>query len=170
MKLQFDGLQQLGRALMLPIAVLPIAGLLLRIGQPDLLDWPATAAAGKTIFDHLGLLFAVGVGVGLARENHGAAGLAALVGYIVTSAAAATLLKTTPDGDEVWFSHKLADAVSCRTTKGNFHVLDAVLLGTNARPNHVEFVSNAKGRVVYAASPERFRAEEAEIRSRFLTV
>ena len=97
MKLQFDGLQQLGRALMLPIAVLPIAGLLLRIGQPDLLDWPATAAAGKTIFDHLGLLFAVGVGVGLARENHGAAGLAALVGYIVTSAAAATLLKTTPD-------------------------------------------------------------------------
>jgi N-acetylglucosamine PTS system EIICBA or EIICB component len=97
MKMRFDGLQQLGRALMLPIAVLPIAGLLLRLGQPDLLDWPATAAAGKTIFDHLGLLFAVGVGVGLARENHGAAGLAALVGYMVTSASAETLLHATPD-------------------------------------------------------------------------
>ncbi len=60
-------------------------------------------------------------------------------------------LKTTPEGDEVWFSHKLADSVSCRTTQSNFHVLDAVLLGTNARPNHVEFVSNAKGRVVYAS-------------------
>jgi N-acetylglucosamine PTS system EIICBA or EIICB component len=96
MKMRFDGLQQLGRALMLPIAVLPIAGLLLRIGQPDLLDWAATAAAGKTIFDHLGLLFAVGVGVGLARENHGAAGLAALVGYVVTSASAETILHAAP--------------------------------------------------------------------------
>ena len=78
MKLRFAGLQQLGRALMLPIAVLPIAGLLLRLGQPDLLGWAAMASAGNAIFSNLGLLFAVGVGVGLARENHGAAGLAAL--------------------------------------------------------------------------------------------
>ena len=62
MKLRFDGLQQLGRALMLPIAVLPIAGLLLRMGQPDLLGWAAMAAAGDAIFSNLGLLFAVGVG------------------------------------------------------------------------------------------------------------
>jgi PTS system N-acetylglucosamine-specific IIC component len=96
MKLQFGGLQQLGRALMLPIAVLPIAGLLLRLGQPDLLGWPAMAAAGDAIFSNLGLLFAVGVGVGLARENHGAAGLAALVGFLVTTHAVETLLAAPP--------------------------------------------------------------------------
>ena len=46
----FQALQQLGRALMLPIAVLPIAGILLRFGQPDLLNVPAIADAGNTIF------------------------------------------------------------------------------------------------------------------------
>jgi PTS system N-acetylglucosamine-specific IIC component len=96
MKMHFDGLQQLGRALMLPIAVLPIAGLLLRLGQPDLLGWAAMAAAGDAIFTNLGLLFAVGVGVGLARENHGAAGLAALVGFLVTTRAVETLLGAAP--------------------------------------------------------------------------
>ena len=96
MTLRFDGLQQLGRALMLPIAVLPIAGLLLRLGQPDLLGWAAMAAAGDAIFSNLGLLFAVGVGVGLARENHGAAGLAALVGFLVTTRAVETLLAAPP--------------------------------------------------------------------------
>jgi PTS system N-acetylglucosamine-specific IIC component len=97
MSFRFTGFQQLGRALMLPIAVLPIAGLLLRLGQPDLLNWVAMAAAGKAVFSNLGLLFAVGVGVGLARENHGAAGLAALVGYVVTMRAAETLLHAAPD-------------------------------------------------------------------------
>jgi PTS system N-acetylglucosamine-specific IIC component len=96
MNFRLNGLQQLGRALMLPIAVLPIAGLLLRLGQPDLLDWPAMAAAGDAIFSNLGLLFAVGVGIGLARENHGAAGLAALVGFLVTTRAAETMLHAAP--------------------------------------------------------------------------
>ena len=54
----FQALQQLGRALMLPIAVLPIAGILLRFGQPDLLNVPAIADAGNTIFTNLPLLFA----------------------------------------------------------------------------------------------------------------
>src|SRR3981081_2861426 len=96
MKLRFAGLQQRGRALMWPIAVLPIAGLLLRLGQPDLLGWAAMHAAGDAIFSNLGLLFAVGVGVGLARENHGAAGLAALVGYLVTTPAFKPLLGAPP--------------------------------------------------------------------------
>jgi Phosphotransferase system IIC components, glucose/maltose/N-acetylglucosamine-specific len=69
MKSVLAGLQRIGRALMLPIAVLPIAALLLRLGQGDLLDVPAMAAAGQAIFDNLGLLFAIGVAVGLAREN-----------------------------------------------------------------------------------------------------
>ena len=93
---RFSGLQQLGRALMLPIAVLPIAGLLLRLGQPDVLDWPTMAAAGDAIFSNLGLLFAVGVAVGLAKENHGAAGLAALVCFVVTTKGAETLMAVPP--------------------------------------------------------------------------
>jgi PTS system N-acetylglucosamine-specific IIC component len=96
MKFRFSGFQQLGRALMLPIAVLPIAGLLLRLGQPDLLNWTAMAAAGGAIFSNLGLLFAVGVAVGLARENHGAAGLAALVGFVVTTRAVESLMHVAP--------------------------------------------------------------------------
>ena len=47
MKLHLDRLQPLGRALMLPIAVLPIAALLLRLGQADMLDLPFVAAAGS---------------------------------------------------------------------------------------------------------------------------
>ena len=46
MRRVMDSLQRLGRALMLPIAVLPVAGLLLRLGQPDLLDVAVLAAAG----------------------------------------------------------------------------------------------------------------------------
>jgi YVTN family beta-propeller protein len=60
-------------------------------------------------------------------------------------------LKTTPDGKEVWFSHKLADAVSARSTAEPFDLLDALPLGNVARPNHVEFVENRSGAVVYAS-------------------
>lgn len=77
------GLIQLGKAFMLPIAVLPIAGLLLRLGQPDLLNIAFMAAAGQAVFTHLPVIFALGVAVGFARENHGAAALAAYIGYIV---------------------------------------------------------------------------------------
>ena len=89
-------LQPIGRALMLPIAVLPAAALLLRLGQPDLLNIAAMAAAGNAIFSNLGLLFAIGVAVGLARENHGAAGLAAVVGYLVTTKGAEVLIGVPP--------------------------------------------------------------------------
>lgn len=96
-QLRLDKLQPLGRALMLPIAVLPIAGLLLRLGQADLLNVPFVAAAGDAIFSHLGLLFGIGVAVGLARENHGAAGLAGAVCFFVLTEGAKALLQVTPD-------------------------------------------------------------------------
>lgn len=97
MKNVITGLQSIGRALMLPIAVLPVAALLLRLGQADLLDMPAIAAAGDAIFSNLGLLFAIGVAVGLARENHGAAGLASVVGYLVTTKGAEVLIAVPPE-------------------------------------------------------------------------
>ena len=97
MKKLLASLQKIGGALMLPIAVLPIAGLLLRLGQPDLLNFPSMAAAGDAIFANLGLLFAIGVAVGLARENHGAAGLASVVGYLVTTKGAEVLINVPAD-------------------------------------------------------------------------
>lgn len=94
-------LQRLGRSLMLPIAVLPAAGLLLRLGQDDLvgrtdnvlLDNVAhiLGTAGGTLFDNLALLFAVGVAIGFARKSDGSTALAALVGYLVFHAVSMTM-------------------------------------------------------------------------------
>lgn len=92
-----EALQSLGRALMLPIAVLPVAGLLLRLGQPDLLNIAFVAAAGEAIFANLGLLFAAGVAVGLARDNNGAAGLAGVVCFLIATHGAQTLLHVPPE-------------------------------------------------------------------------
>jgi len=110
MKSALETLQPLGRALMLPIAVLPVAAILLRLGQPDIWDalpgaWashihpvlPFVAAAGNAIFSNLGLLFAIGVAVGLAKENHGAAGLAGVVCYLVMTEGAKAIIAVPPD-------------------------------------------------------------------------
>jgi PTS system N-acetylglucosamine-specific IIC component len=89
----FAQLQRLGKSLMLPIAVLPAAGILLRLGQDDLLgkiDTPvvgpffdAMSAAGGAVFTNLPLLFAVGVAIGFAKKADGSTALAAVVGYVV---------------------------------------------------------------------------------------
>jgi len=81
------------RSLMLPIATLPAAGLLLRLGQSDLLGRfqaisgfaRVLAAAGGAVFDFLPLIFAVGVAIGFARRADGSTALAAVVGFVVFS-------------------------------------------------------------------------------------
>ncbi len=60
-------------------------------------------------------------------------------------------LKSSPDGTELWLSHKLADAVSVIDTTDPFRVIETVSLGERARPNHLEFVENNRGKVVYAS-------------------
>ncbi len=79
--------QTLGKSLMLPIAVLPIAGILLRLGQSDLLNIPWLGDSGNAIFNNLPLLFAIGVAIGIAKDSNGAAGLAGAVSYYVLTAA-----------------------------------------------------------------------------------
>ena len=81
------GLVKLGKALMLPIAVLPIAGLLLRLGQPDLLNIAFISEAGGAVFNNLPIIFALGVAIGFADEKHGAAALASFVGYVILTSA-----------------------------------------------------------------------------------
>lgn len=97
----FAQLQRLGKSLMLPIAVLPAAGILLRLGQDDLLgriDAPvigpffhAMSAAGGALFTNLPLLFAVGVAIGFAKKADGSTALAAVVGYLVMEAVFKTM-------------------------------------------------------------------------------
>ncbi|MFI6766904.1 PTS transporter subunit EIIC [Streptomyces sp. NPDC050355] len=91
----FQGLQKMGRSLQLPIAVLPAAGILNRLGQPDVfgkdgLGWDAVgtvfAAAGGALLDSglgLPMLFCVGVAIGMAKKADGSTALAAVTGFLV---------------------------------------------------------------------------------------
>lgn len=91
MKSSFGKIQKLGKALMLPVAVLPAAGLLLRLGADDVFNIPFISQAGGALFANLALLFAIGVAIGLAHDNGGAAGLAGAVGYLVLTNAVVTI-------------------------------------------------------------------------------
>ena len=57
--------------------------------------------------------------------------------------------KLSPDGSQMWLSHKLADAVSIVSVRDPGQVLATIPLGELARPNHLEFVDNARGQVTY---------------------
>ncbi|TXC91489.1 PTS glucose transporter subunit IICBA [Metabacillus litoralis] len=113
----FGVLQKVGRALMLPVALLPAAGLLLALGnalQNETLtnlapfltsDWVILIAsvmenAGNIVFSNLPVLFAVGVAIGLANGD-GVAGIAALIGYLIMNVTMSSILKgvgTLPGG------------------------------------------------------------------------
>ncbi|MDR1036289.1 MAG: PTS glucose transporter subunit IIBC [Deltaproteobacteria bacterium] len=80
-------MQQVGKSLMLPVAILPVAGILLGIGSSNFSFIPTVVseimkAGGSIIFGNLALVFAVGVALGFTK-NDGAAALSAVVGYIV---------------------------------------------------------------------------------------
>src|SRR5213076_335569 len=83
----FSLLQKIGKCMMLPVSVLPVAGILLGMGSANFSFLPEVvsqvmAAAGSAIFGNLPLLFAIGVAIGL-TENDGVAALAGTVGYVV---------------------------------------------------------------------------------------
>src|SRR5690625_2386442 len=84
-------LQSLGRSLMLPVAVLPAAAILAGIGNwilgfsDDNIVGSFLLTAGTSILDNLGLLFAVGIAIGLSKDQHGAAALSGLTGFLVVS-------------------------------------------------------------------------------------
>src|SRR6186713_1592712 len=87
----FSLLQKIGKCMMLPVSVLPVAGILLGVGSADVPWLPDTlsqvmAASGSAIFTNLPLLFAVGVAIGL-TDNDGVSALAGTVGFVVFLAA-----------------------------------------------------------------------------------
>ncbi|MEC4015136.1 PTS transporter subunit EIIC [Streptomyces sp. H27-D2] len=86
--------QRIGRSLMLPVAVLPAAALMVRLGQTDMLGKESfpdflnkiagfLAAGGGALLDNMPLLFAVGIAIGFAKKSDGSTALAAVVGYLV---------------------------------------------------------------------------------------
>ena len=91
-------LQRIGKSLMLPVAVLPAAAILMGIGYwIDSDGWGAgnpfaafLIKAGSSILDHIPILFAVGVALGMAKAKEGSAALSGLVAFLVTT----TLLST----------------------------------------------------------------------------
>jgi PTS system N-acetylglucosamine-specific IIC component len=120
-------LQRIGRSLMLPIAALPAAALLLRLGQGDLLGRFASlehvaavvGAAGGALFDNLPLLFAVGVAIGFARKADGSTALAAVVGYVVLTGVFEKMGPVISDDPE-------------NPTVINYGVLAGILIGVTA--------------------------------------
>lgn len=76
-------LQKIGKSLMFPIATLPAAALLVRLGMEDMLDIPFMTAAGNGILENLALIFAIGIAMGFAKDGSGAAALAGAIGYLV---------------------------------------------------------------------------------------
>ncbi|MGP3686331.1 PTS transporter subunit EIIC [Streptomyces sp. IBSNAI002] len=106
----FQGLQKMGRSLQLPIAVLPAAGILNRLGQEDVfgkdgLNWTdvakVMAGAGGALLDpDLGLpiLFCIGVAIGMAKKADGSTALAAVAGFLVYRGVLHAFPKTCPEG------------------------------------------------------------------------
>lgn len=105
----FKHFQKIGKAFMLPIAILPAAGLLLGIGgalsNPNTVQaFPALnnptlqgifgvmSAAGSTVFTNLALLLSIGLCIGLAKRDKGTAALAGVVGYLVMTATIKAML------------------------------------------------------------------------------
>jgi len=85
----FNLLQKIGKALMTPIAVLPVAALLLRLGFGDIFDGTVALvmkSAGEAVFSNLDLLFGIGIAYGLAKNNDGAAALSGAVGVLIAKA------------------------------------------------------------------------------------
>lgn len=106
----FQGLQKMGRSLQLPIAVLPAAGILNRLGQPDVfgddgLGWDNVSkvmdGAGGALLDGalgLPLLFCVGVAIGMAKKADGSTALAAVTGFLVYYSVLREFPEDCPEG------------------------------------------------------------------------
>lgn len=140
----FGVLQKVGKALMLPVAILPAAGILLGIGNalrnPDLiaripvlgtgavsLISSVMEQAGGIVFDNLSLLFAVGVAIGLAGGD-GVAGLAAIVGYFVMNVTMKVIMNVTPEMVESNFAYAIVQGVPTLQTG----VFGGIIIGITA--------------------------------------
>jgi PTS system N-acetylglucosamine-specific IIC component len=138
----FQGLQKMGRSLQLPIAVLPAAGILNRLGQPDVfgadgLGWDNVSkvmgAAGGALLDGqlgLPLLFCVGVAIGMAKKADGSTALAAVVGFLVYYSVLRAFPEDCPSGSTaVKVGCRLEDNSVVEFTYQNPGVFGGIVIG-----------------------------------------
>ncbi|GEC09889.1 PTS sugar transporter subunit IIA [Streptomyces spinoverrucosus] len=138
----FQGLQKMGRSLQLPIAVLPAAGILNRLGQPDLfgdegLGWTSVskvmAGAGGALLDSalgLPLLFCVGVAIGMAKKSDGSTALAAVAGFLVYYSVLREFPEDCPAGaDVIEAGCQAADGTVSSFTYQNPGVFGGIIMG-----------------------------------------
>lgn len=84
----FKFIQRIARSLLLPLAIMPVAVLLLVLGAPGSLGIPLMVQAGVLILQHMGLFFAIGIAVSATSRKRGLVALAVLFGYILVILAA----------------------------------------------------------------------------------
>ena len=138
----FQGLQKMGRSLQLPIAVLPAAGILNRLGQPDVfgadgLGWDNVSkvmggAGGALLSGNLGLpmLFCVGVAIGMAKKADGSTALAAVAGFLVYYNVLRQFPEDCPSGSvEVKIGCQAADNSVAEFTYQNPGVFGGIVIG-----------------------------------------
>ncbi|MFE9254784.1 PTS transporter subunit EIIC [Streptomyces sp. NPDC006879] len=141
----FQGLQKMGRSLQLPIAVLPAAGILNRLGQPDVfgadgLGWTdvakVMAGAGGALLDPdigLPLLFCIGVAIGMAKKADGSTALAAVAGFLVYFNVLRQFPKPCPaDTEQIALGCQADDGSVVALTFQNPGVFGGILMGLMA--------------------------------------
>lgn len=153
----FGVLQRVGRSFMLPIALLPVAGLLLGIGSSftnpttletykltgviyeggflyTLLD--IMSKTGSVIFDNLALLFAMGVAIGMAKKEKEVAALSGAIGYLVMNTAISALI-TASGGVEAMAANSTASVLGITTLQ--MGVFGGIIVGLGVAALHNRF-------------------------------
>ncbi len=146
----FGTLQKLGQTFMLPISLLPIAGLLLGIGSsftnPSVIEMynlgnvlyeggtlygilSVLASAGNIVFSHLGLLFGISVASGLAKREKGVAALSAIIGYFVMYASMTAALNQFRDIESLKQTQGLITSYLGFDNTMNLGVMGGIILG-----------------------------------------
>ncbi len=153
----FGVLQRIGRAFMLPIAILPVAGLLLGIGSSftnettleayrltniiypggilyTLLD--IMSKAGSAVFDNLALLFAIGVSIGMAKREKEVAALSSVVAFLIMHSTISALI-TTHGGVESMLENSTASVLGITTLQ--MGVFGGIIVGLGVAALHNRF-------------------------------
>jgi len=129
----FSGLQKVGTSLMLPVSVLPIAGILLGVGAADFSLFPSVLSdlmeqAGGAIFSNMALLFAIGVALGF-TNNDGVAALAAAVGYFIMTKAITVIVAATHSPESLHLMANSAEYTIKLADMSNTGVLGGIIAG-----------------------------------------
>ena len=153
----FGTLQRVGRSFMLPIALLPAAGLLLGIGSSftnqTTLDtyglsafiypggWVYTALdimkmCGKAVFDNLALLFAMGVAIGMARKEKAVAALSGAIAYLVMNMALSAMIASM-GGVDAMMPNSTTEVLGITTLQ--MGVFGGIIVGLGVAALHNKF-------------------------------